>query len=138
MESAQESWNSGSVEGVLAKYVDDIIYTTNTGGPNGESLTIRGKENVRDRYRSSMALIQSHARLEYVRWDDGLVRTRLSAFLQHRETGISATVRLRQLIRFRGFLIAEIQDFHDAAKLAAFWRFIGATLDQRGRNTESA
>lgn len=138
MESAQESWNSGSVEGVLAKYVEDIIYTTNTGGPNGESLTIRGKENVRDRYRSSMALIQSHARLEYVRWDDGLVRTRLSAFLQHRETGISATVRLRQLIRFRGFLIAEIQDFHDAAKLAAFWRFIGATLDQRGRNTESA
>jgi len=137
LESAREAWNSGSVEGVLDKYVEDIIYTTNTGGPNGESLTIRGKEDVRRRYLGAMALIESRSRIEYVRWDNGLVRTRLVATMRHRETGIESTVRLRQLIRFRGFLIAEIQDFHDAAKLAAFWRFVGATLEHPQQKTES-
>ena len=88
MESAREAWNSGSVEGVLDKYVEDIIYATNTGGPNGESLTIRGKEDVRRRYLGAMALIESRSRIEYVRWDNGLVRTRLVATMRHRETGI--------------------------------------------------
>lgn len=138
MESAQESWNSGSIEGVLAKYADDIIYTTNTGGPNGESSTFHGKEDVRRRYLGAMALIESQSRIEYVRWDNGLVRTRLVANIRHRETDIALTVRLRQLIRFRGFLIAEIQDFHDAAKLAAFWRFVGATLEGHQQKTELA
>lgn len=138
LESAQESWNSGSVEGVLDKYSEDIIYTTNTGGPNGESVTIRGKENVRRRYLTTMELVESRSRIEYLRWDSGLVRTRLFVNMQHKETGVALTTRLRQIIRFRGFLIAEIQDFHDAAKLAAFWRFVGATLDHAQHKTESA
>ncbi|WP_157135444.1 MULTISPECIES: nuclear transport factor 2 family protein [unclassified Hyphomicrobium] len=137
LESAQEAWNSGSVEGVLDKYVEDIIYTTNTGGPKGESVTIQGKENVRHRYLTAMEQVESRSQIEYLRWDNGLVRTRLLVDMQHRETGVVLTTRLRQIIRFRGFLIAEIQDFHDAARLAAFWRFVGATLEHPQQKTES-
>ncbi|MBS0252929.1 MAG: hypothetical protein JSR78_17875 [Proteobacteria bacterium] len=91
---------------------------------------------MRDRYLSTMEVIESRSRIEYLRWDSGLVRTRLFVNIRQKDTGVDLTTTLRQIIRFRGFLIAEIQDFHDAAKLAAFWRFIGATLDKR--KTESA
>ncbi|MFT3731646.1 MAG: nuclear transport factor 2 family protein [Hyphomicrobium sp.] len=137
MESAQEAWNSGSVEGVLDKYVDDIVYTTNTGGPNGESLTIRGKENVRLRFQKAMEVIDSRSHLESARWENGLVRTRLTAELRHRATGHCLQLSLRQVLRFRGFRIAEMQDFHDAAKLAAFWRLIGDPLSRIKNSAES-
>lgn len=128
--SAQEAWNSGSVDGVLDKYVDDVIYTTNAGGPNGEPLTIRGKERLRLRFQKAMDVIESQASLRSVRCEDDLVRTRLAAHMRHRATGHCLNLTLRQVIRFRGFRLAEIQDFHDAARLAAFWRLVGDSLAQ--------
>lgn len=129
MESAQEAWNAGSVEGVLDKYVNDLVYTTNTGRPNGESLTFRGKDELRKLYRTTMEVLDSASRLESVRYENGLVRTRLTAVLRHRATGHILTCSLRQILRFREFRIAEQEDFHDAAKLAAFWRLVEDPLE---------
>jgi ketosteroid isomerase-like protein len=130
LESSNEAWNSGSVEGVLDKYVEDIVYTTNTFGPNGEPLTIRGKDNIRRRFQAGMDAIASHSRIESIRIVDGLVRTRLLVYMRHRQTGHELTIRLRQILRFEGFRVAEMQDFHDAARLAAFWRLVGDAMDQ--------
>jgi ketosteroid isomerase-like protein len=130
LESAQEAWNAGSVEGVLDKYVDDLVYTTNSGGPNGESLTFRGKAELRNLYRTTMEVLDSASRLESLRYENGIVRTRLTAVIRHRATGHILTCSLRQILRFRGFRIAEQEDFHDAAKLAAFWRLVENPLDQ--------
>jgi ketosteroid isomerase-like protein len=131
LESAREAWNAGSIEGVLDKYVDDVVYITNTGGPNGESLTIRGKENLRRHFKAAVDVVDCQSRLEAVRYEGGLVRTRVSVDLCHRASGHSMTCSLRQILRFEGFRIAESRDFHDAAKLAAFWRLVGDPIQRR-------
>jgi hypothetical protein len=77
-----------------------------------------------------MEVIDSRTRIESVRCENGLVRTRLAAVMQHRASGHVLTCTLRQVLRFEGFRIAEHADYHDAAKLAAFWNLIG---DPRNR-----
>jgi hypothetical protein len=72
-----------------------------------------------------MEVIDSRTRIDSIRYENGLVRTRLAAILQHRATGHVLTCTLRQVLRFEGFRIAEHVDFHDAAKLAAFWNLVG-------------
>jgi ketosteroid isomerase-like protein len=130
LESAQAAWAAGSVEGVLDKYVDEVVYTTNTGSASGEALTIRGKENLRHRFNTAMAVIESRTRFETIRVENGLVRTRMTAVLEHRVTGYSMTCTMRQILRFEDFRIAEQHDFRDAAKMAAFWKLVGDPLER--------
>mgnify|MGYP000037585997 CR=1 FL=1 len=129
--ASQAAWNSGSIEGVLEKYVDDLVYITNAGGPNGETLRIEGKDNLRRRLRASMDACESQARIDSVREDRGLIRTRLSAVIRHKASGHTINLSLRQILRLEGFRIAEQVEYHDAAKLAAFWRLAGDTRGER-------
>jgi hypothetical protein len=39
VEAAHAAWNAGSLEGVLDKYVDDLVYISNSEGENGGPLT---------------------------------------------------------------------------------------------------
>ena len=45
VEAAHHAWNSGDFEGMLANYTEDVTYVSNTG-PNGESMTLRGKAEM--------------------------------------------------------------------------------------------
>lgn len=136
LEAAQGAWAAGSVEGVLDKYVDDLAYVSNTGGPNGESLTINGKEALRKRFTLAMAAVDSRTKFEAFRYENGVARTRLSAVIRHRSTGHTLTCSLRQVLHFRGFRIERHEDFHDAAKMLAFWRLVGNPLDQPEKTPE--
>ncbi len=136
LEAAQGAWAAGSVEGVLDKYADDLLYVSNTGAPSGESLTINGKDDLRRRFVAVMAAVQSQSRIDAFRYENGVARVRLSAVIRHRSTGHVFTCSLRQVICFRGFQIAKHEDFHDAAKMAAFWRLVGNPLDQPEKTPE--
>jgi hypothetical protein len=132
LEAAQGAWAGGSVEGVLQKYVDDLVYITNTG-PSGASLTINGKDGLRRRFVAVMAAVESASRIDAFRYEGGVARIRLSAIIRHRSTGHVFKCSLRQIIYFREFQICKQEDFHDAAKMAAFWNLVEmpmATLDQ--------
>ena len=77
-----------------------------------------------------MDVIDSQSSLKAVRYRDGIVRTRLVVEIRHRATGHTLTCSLRQILRFDGFRIAEEEDYHDAAKLAAFWRLVGDPIER--------
>jgi ketosteroid isomerase-like protein len=127
LESAVSAWDSGNIEGVLDKYVDDIIFTTNSGRPEGGSVTLRGKADVRQRLQAAMNIVDCQSLLQSIRSDKDLIRTRVAVEIRHRQTGHTMSCTLRQILRFRGFLIAEQQDFYDAAKIGAFWSLIGTS-----------
>ena len=129
VEAAHSSWNAGSIDGMLQMYVDDLEYITNTG-PDGSSLTIHGKEDFRARFEPVMAIMCPRTSIESFHFENGIARVRLSAYARHRGTGLELTGNYRQLIEFRGFQICRLEDFHDAAKMAAFWRLVEtATAD---------
>jgi ketosteroid isomerase-like protein len=124
VESAHAAWNAGSVEGVLDKYVDDLIYVSNIEGANGEPLTIYGKEAFRAQFMPVMAAVESKTSIDGFHFQGGIARVRLSAFVRHRTTGHLLTGSFRQIMHFRGFQICKLEDFHDAAKVNAFWRLV--------------
>jgi ketosteroid isomerase-like protein len=123
VEAAHSAWNAGSVEGMLEKYADDIVYTTNTG-PDGSLLLIRGKEGFRARFEPVMAIVDSKTSMQSFRFDGDTARVRFKTFVRHRQTGQEMTGSFRQLVQFRGFKICRLEDFHDAARIAAFWRLV--------------
>ena len=136
LEAAQGAWAAGSVEGVLDKYVDDLVYITNTGGVCGQSLTINGKDDLRRRFTAAMTAVDSRTQIEAFRYEGGIARVRLSAIIRHRSTGHTLTCSLRQILSFRGYQIAKHEDFHDAPKMAAFWRLVGNPIDPPRKTPE--
>ena len=127
VEAAHSAWNAGSIDGMLQKYVDDLEYITNTGS-DGNSLTIRGKEAFRARFEPVMAILCSRTSIESFHFENGIARVRLSAYARHRDTGLELSGSYRSLYQFRGFQICKLEDFHDAAKMAAFWRLVETAM----------
>ena len=125
VESAHAAWNAGDIEGVLAKYVDDLVYVPNFA-PDGEPTPIHGKEDFRRRFTPVLAIVESKTSIDSFHFQDGDARVQLSAFVRHRTTNHVLTGSFRQKFHFRKFQICKLEDFHDAAKLAAFWRLVQA------------
>jgi ketosteroid isomerase-like protein len=123
VEAAHAAWNAGSVEGMLQKYVEDLVYVTNTG-PEGRSLTFYGKEAFRARFEPIMGIVDAKTTVRHFRYDGNFARVRFDTHVRHRRTGLEMTGSYRQIIAFRGFQICRLEDFHDAAKMAAFWRLV--------------
>ncbi len=123
VEAAHAAWNAGSIEGMLQKYVEDLVYVTNTG-PDGSSLTIYGREAFRARFEPIMDIVDAKTIVQHFQYDGSFARVRFNTYVRHRQTGLEMTGSYRQIIEFRGFKICRLEDFHDAAKMAAFWRLV--------------
>ena len=116
LDAAHAAWSRGDVEGVLSQYVDDLTYWSNTGAPDGGPLTIVGKMALR-------AFLESIG--------DGLGRAKIECFIRHKQTGHTLVGSYRQVITFRGDKILRVDEYHDAAKMAAFWRLIAGETVER-------
>jgi|SRR3569832_1922643 uncharacterized protein (TIGR02246 family) len=127
VEAAHHAWNSGDIEGMLASYTEDVTYVSNTG-PNGESMTLRGKAEFRARFEPILSIVRAVTSLESFYLEGSVARIRYQTYVLHHATGHEMTGTYRQLCTYRGLQICRIEDFHDAAKIAAFWRLIEASL----------
>ena len=132
VDSAHAAWNAGDIEGVLAKYVDDLVYMPNFA-PDGDPKPIYGKEHFRQRFTPVLAIVESKTSIDSFHFQDGLARVHLSVFVRTRTTNHVLTGSYRQKFHFRGFRICKLEDFHDAAKMAAFWRLVDADTQRAGR-----
>jgi ketosteroid isomerase-like protein len=118
------AWSRGDIEGVLSQYVDDLTYFCNTGGPDGGPLLITGKGALRDMLRSIVDVAESVSVPEYFRLADGVGRSTIECYIRHRTTRHVLVGSYRQLITYRGDRIERLEEFHDAAKMIAFWQMI--------------
>jgi len=134
LDAAHRAWSDGDVQGVLANYVDDLVYFCNTGGVNGGPLTIEGKAGLEAFLDSVVTVAQSMSVIESFQFDVGIGRARIACFIRHRKTGHTLSGSYRQIVSFRGSLICRVEEFHDAARMAAFWRLVKSeTLEATAR-----
>ena len=112
------------MEGVLSQYVDDLTYWSNTGAPDGGSLTIVGKIAFRAFLNSIADVAESVSVSECFRLNDNVGRAQVDCFIRHKQTGHALVGTYRQVITFRDDKILRLDEYHDAAKMAAFWRLI--------------
>ena len=129
LEAAHAAWSRGDIEGVLSCYVDDLIFYCNTGGADGSPLTIEGKKDFRA-FLLKMQGTEGHAIVEYFRFTDGIGRALIRAVIRHKGTGHKLAGTFRQVVYYRNNQIAQLEEFHDAARMAAFWRLVaGEAID---------
>lgn len=124
LDSSHAAWSRGDIEGVLSNYVDDLTYYCNTGGPDGGPLSIVGKQALRDMLQPIADVAESVSVSEYFRFSDGIGRAKIECYIRHRTTHHTLVGSYRQLVTYRGNRIARMEEFHDAAKMIAFWRMI--------------
>ncbi len=124
LEATHAAWSNGDIEGVTRHFTDDLTYFCNTGGPDGGPLTITGKAAYLELLRQIVEVAESVSVSEYFRFQDGIGRAKIECYIRHKTTRHTLVGSYRQLITYRDDKIARLEEFHDAAKMIAFWRMI--------------
>jgi hypothetical protein len=55
---------------------------------------------------------------------DGVGRSKIECYIRHKTTHHTLVGSYRQLVTYRDNRIARTEEFHDAAKMIAFWKMI--------------
>jgi len=121
---AHSAWSRGDLDGVLAMYVDDLVYESNTYGPDGAPLTISGKEAFRAMLEPIAVAAECVSVPEYFRFTNGEARVWVQYYMCHRTTRHVLVGSYRQIIKFSGNKITHMKEFHDAARMTTFWTMI--------------
>lgn len=124
LDGTHAAWSRGDVEGILTHYVDDLTYFCNTGGPDGGPLLINGKQGLREMLQPIVEVAESASVAEYFRFAEGTGRATIECYIRHRKTRHILVGSYRQLVTYQGNKIERLEEFHDAAKMIAFWRMI--------------
>jgi len=122
LDIAHAAWSREDVEAVLACFVDDLHFWSNAS-PRGDALTVTGKSAFRT-YLHSIDVAERISVREHFRLVDGVGRARIDWFVRHKRTGHTLTGSYRQLVGYREGKICRLEEYHDAARMAAFWRLI--------------
>lgn len=124
LDEAHRAWSAGDLEGVLRTYNDDISYQCNSISAHAPPVRIEGRDGMRAFLEPIAAITESMSVLEDFRFHSGIGRARVSCYLKHRATGHILTTSYRQVVMFRNQQISHMEEFHDATKLAAFFKLI--------------
>lgn len=124
LQAVHASWSNGDIEGVLQRCTDDVVYRCNLRTQRGTTIKIRGKLALRAFLRSLAATVESVSIAELFQSVHGLGLARIDWYIQHRKSGLVLSSSSKQVVGYRGERICDVQDFHDAPKLTAFWRLV--------------
>jgi ketosteroid isomerase-like protein len=123
LDSTHNAWSRGEIELMLSHVVEDVVYWCNAG-LEGAPYIIEGKPSYRTFLTSIVSVAESATATEHFQFEDGIGRAKVEAYIRHRRTGHVLSGSFRQVITYRGRKIAKIEEYHDAAKMAAFWRLV--------------
>jgi ketosteroid isomerase-like protein len=124
LDGSHNAWSRGDIERLLSYYVDDVTYWCNAGSLDGVPYIVEGKAGYRTFLRSIVSVAESATATEHFTFEDGIARAKVEAYIRHRRTGHTLSGSYRQIVTFRGRKILRVEEFHDAAKMAAFWRMV--------------
>ena len=124
LDATHDAWCKGDIERLLSYYVDDLTYWCNAGSLDGTPYVIEGKQDFRTFLRSIAAVADSGSATDHFHFEDGIGRAKVEAFIKHRRTGHMLSGSYRQVVTYRGRKILRLEEYHDAAKMAAFWRLV--------------
>lgn len=124
VDGAHIAWCKGDIERLLSYYTDDVTYWCNAGSLDGVPYIVEGKPTYRTFLRSIVSVAESATATEHFTYENGIARAKVEAYIRHRRTGHTLSGTYRQIFTFRGRKICRLDEFHDAAKMAAFWRMV--------------
>lgn len=124
LQATHAAWSRGDVEGLLTYFVDDVTYCCNTGAADGGALVVNGVSAYRKMLQPIVDVAESVSVPEYFRFADGVGRATIECYIRHKTTGHVLVGSYRQFVTYRGDKIERLEEFHDAAKMIAFWQMV--------------
>ena len=124
LEAAHAAWNRQDIEAMLEWYHDDLTYFCNTGGSDGDALRLYGKADMRAFLTPVLKVADCISVPCAFTYQDGIGRAQIEVVLRHHETGHTLQGTYRQLLFYRDFKIQAVEEFHDAARMKAFWAMV--------------
>lgn len=112
---------------MLAYYSPDIVYTCNAEPSGMHPVSYTGRDAMRGFLAPLLDLAESVSVVEALQFDGVTARATVECYIKHYGTGIVLSSQYRQVIRFRDSLVFRLEEFHDAAKLATFWKLVRHT-----------
>jgi ketosteroid isomerase-like protein len=123
-DEAHRAWSAGDLDAVLRTYTDDFWYQRNAVDASSAPLVIRGKAAMGIFLRDIFSKATGMAVVEHFQFHAGIGKSRVSYFLKDRQTGEGFSGTYRQILMFRRGQICRMEQFHDAARLTAFFKLI--------------
>ena len=124
LEQAHQAWSEGDLDSTLACYCDDLRYVCNTGGFDGSPLCIAGKNQFRDFLLPVIETVDSLSTVSHFRLEGQVARAFIDCTLSHRNTGLQLVGNYTQIVTFERGKILRMDELHDVARMAAFWRLV--------------
>ena len=124
LKAAHIAWSCGDIDGMLAQYVDDLTYFCNTGAPDGGPLELFGKPDMWAFLEPVLQIAECTTVPISFSYEDGVGRAQIDVVLRHLKTGHTLTGLYRQVVKFDGDKISAVEEFHDAARMRAFWNMV--------------
>jgi ketosteroid isomerase-like protein len=124
LDAAHRAWSDGDLGRLLGLYTEDIDYLCNTVDPDGPPLKLRGRESMEAFLSPIVAVSECLSVTDGFQYHAGIARVRIACSIKHKQTGHSVSGTYRQIVMFRNSQICRLEEFHDAAKMAAFWRLV--------------
>jgi ketosteroid isomerase-like protein len=114
------AWSKGNVEGMLSWCHDDVTHYLNAGVPDGGPLSLFGKAELRSFFTRVAGICESETVPITFTFRDGIGKAQIESDMTHRKTRNTLSGTFRQFVIFKGFKIAALEDYHDAARMKAF------------------
>jgi ketosteroid isomerase-like protein len=123
---AHLAWADGNFEHFMSLLDDDIVYAVNVDGhqvPYASSAV--GKDEVAGRLRLLLDtfLVQAFV-VESLVHEDECSRSMVLGYYKHKKTGERLDIKVRFVGWVRDGLIVRLEEYHDAAYIHAFERFV--------------
>ena len=122
--ATHDAWSKGDLERMLVHFDDELTYWCNVGAIDGQPFTIDGKQGLRTLLQSVLSVAESASKISFFQFEDGIARSTVQAYVRHRRTGHEISGTFRQIVTYRGKRIVKLEEFHEAAKMSAFWRMV--------------
>lgn len=126
VDAAHLAWSNRDIAGLLACYCDDVRYTCNIGPNPSEPFVALGKQAMMDFLLPVLDIATSMSVVQRFAFKNDMATATVACFLTHHATGHVLSGKYRQIVAFRDDKIAQIDEFHDAARIAAFWKLVNA------------
>lgn len=126
------AWSRGDVTEMMACCHEDVQLLLNSGAPDGGPLQLNGKAELTAFLTPIVSIALCTTVPQFLTYNAGIARTRVAAIVKHIETGHVLSGTYRQIILlFDGPKIMDLNEFHDAAMMKAFWDLVETELAER-------
>lgn len=125
--ACHDAWSNRDLDRMFRNFHPDVVYSCNVETPGASPVRYIGRLAMRGFLEPVLALIESVSVVDGFQMNGDAARTTISCYMKHYATGIVLSGQYRQVYHFKNDLIMQLEEFHDAARMATFWRLVQQT-----------